>query len=275
MCDFSSYSDIQFKIIQPEQNHMSKSKDNISDQAKELYDSHQYGNFCYGDKRNQYYPLLFDFMRKVSKGDTLFDIGCGNGYWLDTYLKHNLSKDKITALDITPSNITEIKKRGFNALCGDAMDLPFEDNVADFTVSNGVVHHTSDPFKTFHELVRITKPGGYIFISVYNCLNPYFYIVHRATYPIRYFYWNISKKIVDVIYPIAKIFIQPLAYLTMRQFWDDKTGKTMFMDQVMTPRAHLFSKSKLRKYAKDCNCEIQQFEYLQYYLMVAAIIRVN
>ncbi len=240
---------------------LNKDAAKVSNQARELYDDHQYGEFCYGDKRDIYYPLLFDFLGKITKGDTLFDIGCGSGYWLDSYLKHNLSYNKITALDIAPSNIAKINKRGFNAICGNALDLPFEDNVSDFTVSNGVIHHTRDPFKAFQELARITKPGGYIFVNVYNCWNPHHYIVHKATYPFRYFYWNISKKIVDVIYPIAKIFIQPLAYLTMRRFLDDKTGKTMFMDQVMTPRAYLFSKAKLMKYAKNCDCEIQQFEY--------------
>ena len=147
--------------------------------------------------------------------------------------------------------------------------------MSDFTVCNGVIHHTNDPFKAFTELVRITKPGGYIYLNVYNIWNPYFYIVHRAMFPLRFFYWKINKKIIDFVYPLANIFFQPLAYLAMGKFLDEKTGKAFFMDQIITPRAHLFSKSMVKSYAKRTNSTVCEFEYNRYLLMLGAIIKVE
>lgn len=254
---------------------VNKDNDKVSNQARELYDNYTYGNFSYGKQRERYDPLLFDFLKKPNKDSTLYDIGCGTGFWMDAYINNNVSKDNIVAVDITPRNIMELRNRGFKALCGNVNHLPFSNNVSDFTICQGVIHHTANPFQAFKELVRITKHGGHIYLNVYNRWNPYFYIVHKATYPIRYLYWNISKKIIDIFYPVSKIIFQPIAYLLFGQFLDDKTGKTMFMDQIITPRAHLFSKSILMKYAERCNCEIQEFKYNRHHLMLAAILKVN
>jgi ubiquinone/menaquinone biosynthesis C-methylase UbiE len=168
-----------------------------------------------------------------------------------------------------------LRQKGFNAVIGDVLALPFGNNVSDLTVCIGVIHHTDDPFKAFSELARITKPGGYIYLNVYNKLNPYYYLVHRATFPIRYCYWNYSRKVVDIVYPISKLLFQPLAYVTLGKFLDDKTGKTMFMDQVITPRAHLFSKSMLDSYAHKCGCMVEKYMYNRYFLKLSAIIRAN
>ena len=147
--------------------------------------------------------------------------------------------------------------------------------MSNLTICNGVIHHTNDPFKAFSELVRITKPGGYIYLNVYNIWNPYFYLVHKAMFPIRFLYWNVNKKVIDFIYPLSSIFFQPLAYLAMGNFLDEQTGKIFFMDQVITPRAHLFSQSMLLSYAKRMNCTVQEFNYNRYFLMLGTIIKIG
>lgn len=254
---------------------ISYTMDKITSQAKELYDEYRFGDFNYGQKRASTEPLLMKFLTRVTKEETLFDIGCGTGFWIDLYLGSGVSRGKLTLLDLSPVNIDRIKNNGFSAYCGSVMKLPFEDNAANFTICNGVIHHTPAPEKAFAELVRITKPGGYIYLNVYNKWNPYFYIVYKATFPIRYVYWNYSKRIVDFIYPLAKLFIQPLAYLNLGMFLDKQTAKIMFMDQVMTPRAYLFSKSKIRSYAENNGCNVEEFAYNKNYMMLAATIKVG
>jgi len=44
----------------------------------------------------------------------------------------------------------------------------FKPDSFDFVISNGVLHHTSDPFLGFQTLVRCLKPGGYVLIGLYN-----------------------------------------------------------------------------------------------------------
>ncbi|MDP8249261.1 MAG: class I SAM-dependent methyltransferase [Candidatus Tritonobacter lacicola] len=245
----------------------------IAEDAKELYDQIQFGHLNY--ERARYNPLLFDFLGMIKKDERLFDIGCGSGYWMGVYVDYGIPKERITGVDISPSNVDTLKQRGFNAMYGDVMDLQLEDDTADFTISNGVIHHTADPFRAFEELVRITRPNGHMYLSVYNKWNPYYYIVHKATFPIRYLYWNRNKKnIVNFIYPLSKTLFQPLALLLLGRFLDDKSARALFMDQVITPRAHLFSKKLIASYAKRCNCAIETIKYTNAFFMITSIIRI-
>ena len=141
-----------------------------------------------------------------------------------------------------PANIEELARRGFAAVCTNALSLDLKDNVSDFTFSQGVIHHTDNPFQAFRELVRITKPGGHIYLNLYNQWNPYFYLVHRATFPIRFIYWNVTTKIASLVYPIAWALFQPVSLLVMGELLGRETARTFFMDQVITPRAYLFSR---------------------------------
>ena len=249
--------------------------DQITKDSKTLYNELKFGDFNYGQKREKYDALLFKFVGKIQKEQTLYEIGCGNGSYLDTYIRLGVKKEQITAVDLAPSNIENLNKKGFNAICSNALSLDINDNVSDLTICTGVLHHLSDPFKGFTELVRITKPNGYIYLNVYNKWHPFFYLAHKLTFPIRWFYWNVSKSVLEIIYPLSKLLFQPLAYIALGEFLDDKTGRIHFMDQVLTPQAYLFSKSNIKAYANKCGCDIEEFKYNRYSLMIAAIIKVN
>ena len=256
-------------------NKNSATTEDVTVQAREMYNDFRFGDFNYGNKREKFDQLLFRFLSMVDKDKKLFDIGCGAGYWLGTYVRLGIPKSNITGVDLAPDNIRELQNKGYKAVCENILDLRFENDSADFVMCNGVIDHTSDPFKAFSELVRITEPGGFIYLNVYNKWNPYFYLVHRAMFPLRFFYWNMSKKIIDFIYPVSALFFQPLAYLAMGKFLDEKTGKAFFMDQVITPKAEVFSKSEIRSYAQKLGCEVIEFKYNRYFLMLAAIIKVG
>lgn len=247
--------------------------DKITRDTQFLYDHFSFGKLSYGKKRERYYPLLFDFLAMIKKDDTLFDLGCGNGFWIDAYLKKGIRKERITGVDISPNNVAELKKKGFKVVCDNLMQLQLKDDIADFTICNGVIQHTSNPKQAFRELARITKPGGYIYITVYNKWHLYYYLVHKAAYPLRYLYWNWNKKVVEFIFPAAKLIFQMLAYFSLGEWLDEKSAKVVFMDQVIVPRAHLFSKSMLVSYARACNCQIEKMRYIKYGLMISAIIK--
>ncbi len=46
----------------------------------------------------------------------------------------------------------------------DAKGLPFQNGAFDATMSNSIVHHIPEPLGVLKEIVRVTKPGGWIFI---------------------------------------------------------------------------------------------------------------
>jgi SAM-dependent methyltransferase len=250
-------------------------KDKVTRHASEMYNQYRFGFFSYGEKRLNTEPLLKTFIDQIDRSKKVYDIGCGRGFWADIYLKNGIKKENLYFLDLASKNVEELKTRGFNAVCGSVLDLPMKDDCSDFTICNGVIHHTNDPSKAFTELVRITKDGGKIYLNVYNIYNPYFFIAHKLTFPLRYAYWNWNKKIVDYIYPVSKLFFQPLSYIIFGEFLDDKTGKTMLMDQVFTPRAYLFSKRLIKKYCNKLNCAVETTEYNKSFMMISAIIKVN
>lgn len=188
-------------------------------------------------------------------------------------MRFGIARQDIVALDLSPANSARLGKRGFKSACGDILALPLDDDVADFTICNGVIHHTPAPQNAFNEIVRITKPDGMIFLAVYNRWNPYFYLVHRATAPIRYVYWRWNRGVLDLIYPFARILFQPLVYCVMGRFLDAHTGKTLLADQVFTPYAHLFSKRAIRRYAIQSGCEVLDFDHSGAYMLLTAILR--
>lgn len=50
--------------------------------------------------------------------------------------------------------------------------LPFALGIFDFILCDGVLHHTTHPRETFHQLVQYLKPGGQIAWYVYHVGNP-------------------------------------------------------------------------------------------------------
>lgn len=45
---------------------------------------------------------------------------------------------------------------------------PFKPESFDLVISNGVLHHTSDPFLAFKTIARLVRPGGYILVGLYH-----------------------------------------------------------------------------------------------------------
>lgn len=248
--------------------------DSFLENARKLYTEHPFGHLNYTRRRHKDHPLLSNLLNMARESDQLYDIGCGRGFYFEQYLNSGLPKTNIHGVDFSSTAVAELKEKGFDVTLGNVMALDLHDFVSDLTVSNGVIHHTPDSFKAFKELVRITKPGGHILLSVYNVWHPYFYIVHKATFPLRRIYWNHTRSIFNVGFSLFKIAFQPLIFLFTGKLMTQETARVLFMDQVMTPRAELFSKAKIRRYITECNCEVEDFKYYKYYLLLSAIIRV-
>lgn len=65
----------------------------------------------------------------------------------------------------------------------DAAELPFADAVFDVTCSEQVLEHVSRPFDMVHEMIRVTKPGGLVYIGA-----PFVYPYHPS--PKDYTRWT-------------------------------------------------------------------------------------
>ena len=84
------------------------------------------------------------------------------------YLKKN--GHTVRGIDFSDSLLKICKSKDLDVLNSDIRNLPFENNTFDNTISIAVIHHLStneDRTKVIKELLRVTKKGGKISITVW------------------------------------------------------------------------------------------------------------
>jgi ubiquinone/menaquinone biosynthesis C-methylase UbiE len=106
-------------------------------------------------------------------GKNVLEVGCGTGDYALWYATHGAGQ--VTGVDLSDGSLAAAaeKKRvhsieNITFLKQDVLRLAFPDKAFDYSYSVGVLHHTGDPFRGFQEMVRVTKPGGIVIVSLYN-----------------------------------------------------------------------------------------------------------
>jgi SAM-dependent methyltransferase len=109
---------------------------------------------------------------KISKGDTVIDLGSGAGN--DCFVaRHETGVEgKVIGIDFTSIMIEKARfnaeKLGYNNVEfreGDIDNMPVSDAVADVVVSNCVLNLVPNKNKVINEIYRVLKPGGHFSIS--------------------------------------------------------------------------------------------------------------
>lgn len=108
------------------------------------------------------------------KGKSCLDAGCGGGRYLVALSR--LGAVSVKGIDISKDAVdaanARLASRGLSTVASaqqaSVLEIPFPDASFDYVVSSGVIHHTPDPKRGFRELVRVLKPGGKLFLSVYG-----------------------------------------------------------------------------------------------------------
>lgn len=109
---------------------------------------------------------------KITKGDTVVDLGSGAGNDCFVARHETGGTGKVIGIDFTEAMIekarTNAEKLNFNNVefrLGDIEKIPITANVADVVVSNCVMNLVPDKPKAFSEVYRILKAGGHFSIS--------------------------------------------------------------------------------------------------------------
>lgn len=122
------------------------------------------------------YNLVGSFFRKyreqsinqlaLQPGEKVLILGAGTG--LD--LPFLSDQYRITAIDITPSMVAELKDKAkqlnlaVEATVMDGQKLTFKDNTFDAVILHLIVAVIPDPVKCLQEAARVVKPGGRVTI---------------------------------------------------------------------------------------------------------------
>lgn len=99
-------------------------------------------------------------------GSKLVDVGAGPHQFAREFADRGASYLPIDLDAGAPS-------LAFGGAAADAKLLPFADNTMDVTFSSNLIEHVPHPTAVANELVRVTKPGGLIFIAYTNWLSPW------------------------------------------------------------------------------------------------------
>ncbi|MEU7260277.1 class I SAM-dependent methyltransferase [Streptomyces rimosus] len=123
---------------------------------------------CYGllardaaDQIERYEPL---------EGRVVADIGGGSGHFTEEFRRRGAQSY------LFEPDRRELTARGripAGAVLADGYLLPLADGAADVCFSSNVLEHVADPRTFLSELVRVTRPGGLIYLSFTNWLSPW------------------------------------------------------------------------------------------------------
>ena len=132
----------------------------------EFYDKQYHSNLEYPDSPSRHHKNLAEKLN-VQKADSVLDIACGKGDWLQACAEIGAS---VCGIDISENAINTCRERipGGEFLCQPAETLPYSDNSFDVITCLGSLEHFLDQENAIREMFRVARPNARILILVPN-----------------------------------------------------------------------------------------------------------
>jgi SAM-dependent methyltransferase len=109
--------------------------------------------------------IFFDVLDRALAGRRnlrVLEIGCGAGGMLGPLQRYGT----VHGCDIDHEYVAYCKKRGFErVLCASGYELPFADQSFDLVALFDTIEHIPDDVQALHEVRRLLKPDGVLFVS--------------------------------------------------------------------------------------------------------------
>jgi SAM-dependent methyltransferase len=190
-------------------------------------------------------------------GQSVGEIGCGPGRGTLHLTRCGMA---VCAVDISVASLLLARRRAPTAayVAATNLSLPFSDGAFDAVVSDGVIHHTPDPALAFRENVRILKPGGHLYLGVYNRRGYYYFVYTHMGAPIRWLEkrsWGrllVHATLLPVYYAVH------LVKSRGRRTW--RGARHFFYDYIMTPRASFHSREEIEAWGRAAGLGLQDYD---------------
>lgn len=103
-------------------------------------------------------------------GHVVLDIGGGPGYFARAFRARGAT---YVSVDVDGDEVTAAGPADSGTVLGSGMCLPFASDSIDVCYSSNVLEHVFAPRAMAEEMLRVTKPGGTVFLSYTNWLSPW------------------------------------------------------------------------------------------------------
>ena len=122
-----------------------------------------------------YTGLAEDAVRQVAEhgtlaGRTVVDVGGGGGWFTAAFRARGAH---CYLFEPDPAELYLRTAAPAGAVVADGYWLPVRDGGADVTFSSNVLEHVSDPMGLIEEMIRVTRPGGLVYLSFCNWYSPW------------------------------------------------------------------------------------------------------
>jgi SAM-dependent methyltransferase len=99
----------------------------------------------------------------LPRNASIIDVGCGSGRMLDELARFG----DVAGVDVSASAVAAAQARGHLRVSrARAEELPFPDDSFHLVTCLDVLEHTPDDERTLRELLRVTRPGGHLLVTV-------------------------------------------------------------------------------------------------------------
>jgi SAM-dependent methyltransferase len=112
-------------------------------------------------------PALVLRLAGLRGGETVADVGCGNGAYLAELARRGHT-GPVLGLDLSAGMLGAARGRVPRArlAVADAAALPVRDHTSDLTLAMHMLYHVKEPPAAVRELRRITNPGGRVLVAL-------------------------------------------------------------------------------------------------------------
>jgi len=130
----------------------------VYDQFAELEQRH----FWFRGRRTIFFDLLARELGEDRDRDVL-EIGCGPGAMLEGLARFG----RVHAMDVAHDAMAYCRSRGFErVVTASGLDVPYADASFDLVALFDTIEHIEDDLGVLHEVRRVLRPGGLVFVSV-------------------------------------------------------------------------------------------------------------
>jgi SAM-dependent methyltransferase len=201
-------------------------------------------------------PMLARLIETLDAKSLILDVGCGPGRVLGFLAQRGL---RCVGVDRSRVSLELATGRyGRPGVVADNLRLPIRDEIADFIISDGVVHHTEDPRASLIENLRILKPGGLMYLGVYKPSGRYPLLYNFPGALIRDGLRRAWSRPLVTVFGQVPYFLFHYLQSRGRRTWAGSLN--LFYDYFVTPRVAFLGRETIEAWCASDGAAVLQYD---------------